>query len=169
MSLTIRASRESRLAKYFVSSKLSPSMNKNTWNAQIDLVRDILLDTFGFEVVFLSGESDRVDLEERVIYINSRCHPETKFYTLLHEYGHVELTELGADALSIAVPSYKSFHATRSSRSNSGKIATIVEEIEAWKRGRLLALREGMHISVKKYEKHMNDALMSYILWAAGA
>ena len=143
-------------------------MNKKSWNEQIDLVRDILRVSFGCDVVFSTGVTDRADLEDRIIYINSRCHPETKFYTLLHEYGHVELCALGVDALSVAVPSYMKFHATRSSRSHSGKVATIVEEIEAWKRGRLMALREGLFIDVKKYEKHMNDALMSYILWAAG-
>ena len=143
-------------------------MKKNAWNEQIAQVKSILRNQFDYEVVSTPGAYDRVDLEGHLVYINSRCHPETRFYTLLHEYGHVELHVMGADYLSEVVPCYKRFHATRSTRSKSGKIATIVEEIEAWKRGRLLALSEDLYLDLEKYEKNMNDALMSYVLWASG-
>jgi hypothetical protein len=138
------------------------------WQNQFNVVKQTLKDKFDYDVICMTGEIDRADFQDRIIYINSRCHPETRFYTLLHEYGHVELHEGDNDELRAAVPCYQSFYKNRWNRSKSGKVATIVEELEAWKRGRLLALREDWIVDIEKYEKNMNDALMSYIKWAAG-
>jgi hypothetical protein len=138
------------------------------WQRQFNVVKQTLKDKFDYDVVCMTDEIDRADFQDRIVYINSRCHPETRFYTLLHEYGHVELHECGREELCISVPCYQSFHKNRSNRSKSGKVATIVEELEAWKRGRLLAIREDWIVDIEKYEKNMNDALMSYIKWAAG-
>jgi hypothetical protein len=68
----------------------------------------------------------------------------------------------------MTVPCYQSFHEDRYDRDKAGKIATLVEEIEAWKRGRLLAIDMGWHVNIEKYEKNMNEALWSYIKWAGG-
>jgi len=123
---------------------------------------------YNWSVICLTGEIDRADFEDRIVYINSRCHPETRFYTLLHEYGHVDILERDSSELQLSVPCYQSFHEKRCDRSKSGKIATIVEEIEAWKRGCLLAIDMDWHINIKKYEKNMNEALWGYIEWAGG-
>tara|TARA_B100000131_G_scaffold320819_1_gene369917 strand:+ start:1791 stop:2222 length:432 start_codon:yes stop_codon:yes gene_type:complete len=142
-------------------------MTKKMWKNQIDYVIDIVERFFNYEVIIDTDEEDRVDFCEKKIYINSRSHPETRFYTLLHEYGHVEIHEAEWASLAEGIPAYRKFRNTRSGRSHSGKISTIAEEIESWKRGRLLALHECLYVNDKKYEKHMNEALMSYIRWAA--
>ncbi len=139
---------------------------KRFYQQQFESLEKYLSDEYGWSVVSLTDETDRADFQDRIIYINSRCHPETRFYTLLHEYGHVNILERDSSELRMTVPCYQAFHADRSTRSKSGKIATIVEEIEAWKRGRLLALEMNWHINIEKYEKNMNEALWGYIEWA---
>lgn len=144
------------------------SIETAAWNFQTNMVVSILKDRFGYDVVMQTDEQDRADFTDRIVYINSRARPEYRFYTILHEYGHVEINEVGGDSLEESVPCYKRFRKTRSARSHSGKIATIVEEIEAWRRGQLLAKSQLLYINEEKYEKCMNSSLMSYIEWAAG-
>ena len=64
-------------------------MTKQAWEFQIGYVEEWRRE-HGYQLVQDTDEDDRVELEENVVYINSRQHPETRFYTLLHEVGHVE-------------------------------------------------------------------------------
>jgi len=138
------------------------------YQRQFNALVSFLNERYDWDVVCSTGEEDRADFVDRIVYINSRCHPETRFYALLHEYGHVDILERDSSELRLAVPCYQTFHKDRSARSKSGKIATIVEEIEAWKRGRLLAIDMDWHVNIEKYEKNMNEALWGYVEWAGG-
>ena len=143
-------------------------MNSKHWKSQIAFVEKALKAKYNYDVVSVTDEVDRADFSDKIVYVNSRTHPENRFYTLLHEYGHVELYEEDWRSFGCTFPSYINFYKNRSARSKSGKIATIAEEIEAWRRGLGLAYRKGFTVDFKKYEKVMNESLMSYIEWAAG-
>jgi hypothetical protein len=143
-------------------------MNTHLWKSQIDVITKELKSRYQYDVIAMTDEEDRADFSDRIVYINSRSHPETRFYTLLHEYGHVELYEEDWRSFGSTFPSYIRFHSKRSTRSKSGKIATIAEEIEAWRRGLSFAYRKVFVVDFAKYEKVMNESLMSYVEWAAG-
>jgi len=137
-----------------------------TWLDQIHVVKDILSE-YGYVVYEFTDAEDSAILEERIIHINSRNHPETRFYTLLHELGHVEIYENQSEEFEAAHPVYVRVHDGRTYRSNAGKVSLIAEELEAWKIGRGIAQQYNLYIDNKKYNKHMTDALMGYINWVA--
>ena len=141
-------------------------LNKLGWLDQIDQIINLIKE-MGYEVIQRTDEDDRVEFEEKTVYINSRCHPETRFYTLLHEYGHIDICENGADEFEADHPMYYRNADGRTERSHAGRVSILAEEIEAWRRGRWLARQRGYIINENKYDVHMTDALMSYINWAA--
>ncbi len=139
---------------------------KDEWNAQVEAVVD-KLQSLGYSVKFCTDADDRVDFEDAVVYINSRCHPETRFYTILHEYGHVDICEHSATEFEADHPLYYRTSDGRTERSHACRVSILAEEIEAWRRGRWFARNAGLKINENKYDKHMTEALMSYINWAA--
>ena len=140
--------------------------SKAFWQSQFESVEKILKDRFDYAVICMTDEMDRVEFDDRLVYINSRCHPETRFYSLLHEYGHVEIYENSSSALCTSAPCYQTFSSYRYGKSHAVRLGTLIEEIEAWKLGRLLVIRESMWIDIKNFEKMMNSCLMSYVKWA---
>jgi hypothetical protein len=55
----------------------------------------------------------------------------------------------------------------RREKGKAYRVSLIAEEIEAWKLGRRFATTQGLWIDNTKYNKHMTDAVMSYITWGA--
>ena len=53
----------------------SSDMSKDFWQNQFNFVEEVLDSRFGYEVVSLSDEMDRVEFDTKTIFINSRCHP----------------------------------------------------------------------------------------------
>jgi hypothetical protein len=139
------------------------------WEDQIDLVA-LLLDDMGYAVREFTDADDCVDLQTKEVHIDSRPHPETRFYTLLHELGHVLLFQDSED-FEADHPMYVNSPTTsgdgRTQRSKAYRVCLLSEEIEAWRLGRRRALEEGLRINSKKYNRHMTDALMGYINWVA--
>ena len=141
-------------------------MTKYDWEEQIGYVTEMLRN-LNYGVIEQTDEQDRAEFSENVVYINSRCHPETRFYTLLHEYGHVEIYEFCAEEFAADVPRYQVTQDGRSMNSRAVRVSTVAEEVEAWRRGRWMARTEGLYIDNEKYNRHMTEALMSYINWAS--
>lgn len=145
-------------------------MGKAYWDLQFARAVDII-DDWGYEVEQKTGVVERVELGGvKTIYINSACHPETRFYTLLHEIGHV-LIRRDWKRFSKHYPNYlegPDGHVDgRRERRKSYRIGLIAEEIEAWKRGRNFAERHSFYVDPLKYDSDANAALMSYIEWIA--
>jgi hypothetical protein len=141
-------------------------MTKADWDYQFGYVAGYIK-SLGYTVKETPHEQERVEFDEKVIYINSRNRSETRFYTLLHEFGHVEIYEDGAEEFEADHPMYYRIEDGRVERSKACKVSIVAEEIEAWKRGRWFARSEDLTINEKKYDKQMTEALMSYINWAA--
>ena len=132
-------------------------------------VKNYIESKFGYEVVENSKSEERVEFEDREVYISSRNRIETRYYTLLHEYGHIEIHETGSEEFEADHPMYYRVEDGRVERSNACKVSIVAEEIEAWKRGRWLARNNNLSLNEKKYDQHMTRALMSYINWAANS
>ena len=80
-------------------------MTKQDWEFQIGHIEGWLAE-HGYELVQATDEEDQVELAAGVVRINSRQHPETRFYTLLHEAGHVDIYENGAAEFADEHPMY---------------------------------------------------------------
>lgn len=141
-------------------------MTKFDWEEQIGFVTEELAE-YGYVTVEHTDAEDRVEFDEKRVYINSRCHPETRLYTLLHEFGHVDIFENAAADFAADHPMYYRVKDSRTERSKAARVSIVAEEIEAWKRGRWLAREYELYIDEEKYDRHMTDALMSYVNWAA--
>jgi hypothetical protein len=144
-------------------------MSKQLWLTQIEKLR-VMLVGMGYTLHETTDAEDSVLIHDREVLINSRSHPETRFYTILHEIGHIMVAE-NSDQFSAEVPMY--VHSAdvpddgRRERGKAYRVSLIAEEIEAWKLGRRFATTMGLWINNEKYNKHMTDALISYIEWGA--
>ena len=135
------------------------------WKEQFNEVSSWLTKK-GYEVRCDTGTEDCVSFNRKMVFINSRSHPETKYYTLLHECGHV-LVNTDSTNFEKEMPMYARSTDGRSARSKAFRVSTVAEELEAWKRGRRLAMRLGHSVDDAKYDKQITDNVMSYIEWAA--
>ena len=121
----------------------------------------------GYSVVTETDAEDRVEWADKTIYINSRNRIENRYYTLLHECGHMMIAQSWRD-FDRDHPMYACSSDGRNARSKAYKVSTVAEELEAWKRGRRLARRLNHHVNDDKYDAHVTKNVMSYIEWAAG-
>lgn len=119
-----------------------------------------------FTVNLETDAEDSIVWADRVVNINSRNHPETKYYTLLHECGHLLIAQ-SAKQWEKDVPMYACFEDARIEKSKAYRVSLVAEEIEAWKRGRRLAMRFGHHIDDVKYDKQITENVFTYIEAAA--
>lgn len=141
------------------------------WQAQFDAVVGVL-EGWGYEVELSPGAEDRIELGPgRSIHINSSAHPETRFYTLLHEAGHAVIRR-GWKRFSGSHPRYLDHPdegvSPQRRRSKAFRVGLVAEEIEAWAQGLRLAERMGLFVDPVKFDSDKNSALLTYIEWAAG-
>lgn len=140
-------------------------MNKQSWDKQfIDLRR--WAEKKGYSVKCYTDAEDRLDFESTTIHINSRQHAENRFYTLLHECGHLLISN-SCEQFQKDHPVYAFSVDSRRSRGKAYQVSLVAEEIEAWKRGRRLASRLGLYINDKKFNNVMSECVMTYIADAA--
>ena len=145
---------------------------KEFWDDQFEAVVDIL-EGWNTEVELITGVADQVLMgKEPHILINSASHPETKFYTLLHEVGHILIRrKRNWKTWAKRHPNYLDHpHAPvdgRRRRSVCYRVGLVSEELEAWRRGREWAESHGFFIDPYKYDTDMNRAVLTYIQWAA--
>lgn len=147
------------------------TLRRPFWDKQFREVQDIIED-WGFEVELGTRVTERVELGEvKTIYINSATHPETRFYTLLHEVGHI-LIRKNWKRFIRHYPNYMQDpnepHDSRREKRKSYRIGVLAEEIEAWKRGMNFAARHNFYVDPLKYDSDANTALMSYVSWISG-
>ena len=107
-----------------------------------------------YKVVYHTDADDRLCFEAKTIYIDSRQHAENRFYTLLHECGHLLISQT-ASQFAKDYPLYAFACDNRRSKSKAYQVSLVAEEIEAWKRGRRLAKRFGLEVNDEKFNHIM--------------
>jgi len=120
------------------------------------------LDAKDYYVEFDKKGDDSVSLEDKIVSINTTRSLETQLYILLHECGHI-LIHNNEDTVK-----YRDVQENFKERSNIHKVFVVMEEAEAWKRGKRLGKRLGIEINEEKWNKDLSRALNKYIRWAAG-
>ena len=137
------------------------TLTKDGWNYQFAEIEN-WLGSKGYEVVQETDADDSIVWDSKTVYINSRNHPETRYYTLLHECGHL-LVSQGAKQWAKDIPMYASSEDARVERSKAYGVSLVAEEIEAWKRGRRLGNRFNHYINNEKYDSTFTQCVFSYI------
>lgn len=115
--------------------------------------------TKGYYVEFARNGDDSVDRESKIVSINTTRSEETQLYTLLHECGHILV--YGNDKVMNAQGVMDSF----GEKSNIHRVFTVIEEVEAWKRGLSLANRLGIPVNRDKWNRDVARALKLYMQW----
>jgi|LWDU01.1.fsa_nt_gi hypothetical protein len=141
-------------------------MKKSDWLGQIDTVARWVSDA-EFELQVYTGADNQVDFNDRIVHIDSRLHPENRFYTLLHEYGHLEISATAAEQFASDHPVYVRSEPYANVKSHAIRVSIVAEEFEAWRRGRTRARKEDLFVDDKKYDKQITHCMMAYIDWAA--
>jgi len=129
------------------------------WNKHLDSLIVWASDR-GYHVELSDKGDNCICHISKIIEINSTCSLEKQVTYLLHECGHALIFENG---------SVHNFEEKRKYSKNTvaQKVFTVIEEVEAWKRGRDLAKRLHIEIDDVSWEKSMVKALKKYINWAS--
>jgi len=113
-------------------------------------------------VEFNSGGENTICSVSKTIDINDKQSPRMQLICLLHECGHILIYENGS------VPDFK--HLKNFDEDNIEsfyRVNRVLEEAEAWKRGRSLADRLAIPIDDEEWEREKIYALQKYINWAS--
>lgn len=113
-----------------------------------------------YHVEFIKNGDNSMCHISKMVEINSSFTLERQIYCLLHECGHILIFDSKKSEYLNAREKYDN-------DSHGRKVYTVLEEHEAWKRGKKLAKRLGIIIDEDKWEKEMIKALKKYIDWAA--
>jgi len=116
--------------------------------------------TKGYHVEFSRDGDDSVDRIGKIISINTTRSLETQVYVMLHECGHILVYE------NDKVMNFRKIASKYNEKSKIHKVFTVIEEIEAWKRGRMLANRCCIEIDDEKWNRDIARAIRKYMKWA---
>ena len=122
------------------------------------------LERRGYYIEFSRKGDDSVDRENKIVSINTTRSLETQLHVMLHECGHILVLE--SDPVVSGIDEVLSKY---SSKAKIHKTFTVIEEVEAWKRGLKLAKRLSIPINKEKWNKDVARAIYKYMLWATGA
>lgn len=120
----------------------------------------------GYDVIFGKGLHSQIGAEgEPEVWINSSLTKESQLYTLLHEAGHLIISERKnyTRRFSHGYPALAQQKHRHRNYTKLHWIHIVHEEVEAWEEGKKLAQLRGIPIRNKKWEKYRADALMSYM------
>lgn len=116
----------------------------------------------GYRVVYKPVEIDAVYYEKKLFVMSDKLSDEISFYHLLHEIGHVRVMQ----KKKTYADSYNYIFDNFSKTSLTHQIATIQEELDAWREGLKLARILDMHVDRRKWEIAKTKCISTYITWA---
>ena len=119
------------------------------------------LESRGYYIEFDRKGDDSVDREAKIVSINTTRSEETQLYILLHECGHILVAE--SDTVVNGIEEVLNKY---SEKTKIHKVFTVIEEVEAWKRGLKLAGRLGVPVNKDKWNRGVARAINSYMKWA---
>jgi len=129
------------------------------WNGHLDSLI-VWAEKNGYHVDIERGNDDCICPESKIIEINSSSSLKTQVIRLLHECGHALIFKNGS---TFEFEDKKKY----AERTVPYKVFTVIEEAEAWRRGRELAKRLQIPIDDEEWERNMVRALKRYINWAS--
>lgn len=116
----------------------------------------------GYRVVYKNVEIDAIYYEKKVFVMNDKLSDEVSTYHLLHELGHLRVIRKKKTYSECYSYIFDNFSHT----SLTHQIATIQEELDAWREGLKLAQQLGLHIDRRKWEITKTKCISTYLSWA---
>jgi len=144
-------------------------VDRKTLRADYATVKQYAIERLGYTVYEGPNYLDTCCSAEKVITICSRTGIENRLYGLLHECGHALIRENIAKFAKEYRPNYEGGFDGRKARTVEYKVSTVEEEVEAWKRGKRLAIRLGIELDEERFDSHKAECLMTYLKWAVGS
>jgi hypothetical protein len=119
----------------------------------------------GWDLEWSRSEDDHVNFTRRMIVLNPGRTPESQLFGLLHEIGHILLSE--APDYSLRFPHSDEFKHRNERSRETLRVRTEVlgEEWEAWVIGERFARGMGLEINYESYHDMRNRDLKSYANW----
>ena len=117
---------------------------------------------------YSSGDHiDAATLATRTVTLTKRQIPRHRYYSLLHECGHVQLLAGPPETRRGEPHGYLDlWYAQIDERTLRHRVAVVIDEVAAWDAGMKLAKRLGLGIDEQKYRDFRNRNLKSYFEWA---
>ena len=115
----------------------------------------------GFCVSFEIDGDDALYRSTKFISIKNTRSIESQIHILLHECGHVLIGNS-----DLIINGEKEVLSRYNEKSKIYKTFTIIEEVEAWRRGLKLARKLKIPINKEKWNRDMARALETYMRWA---
>jgi len=132
---------------------------------QLGFVEAYLIDKYDTFISFDYNEINSFDHENNVITVNTRQSKEKQLYSLLHEAGHLLLSEredYDSNFSDIIQQPFKK----KFSRANA--VSVVRNEVLAWEKGYELAMEMGIEIDKDKWNKLRDTCLFNYLKWSTG-
>jgi len=115
----------------------------------------------GWKIIFRNRLADTADIETKKITINSCNTPETQLYRLLHEIGHI-LVSQDEDY-------YERFQKDYDSEKNlkllRNRMKLLTEEVNAWDRAYSFAKKHDIKINIKNFDNCKAKCLKTFVKW----
>lgn len=127
------------------------------------------LDNKNWEVLFGNHYKDEMIEFDRTITISTKSKIENQLYACLHECGHLLIRQNShySDYYPNAfrIDSLPSKH-KKLIIGPKYQVDLIAEEIDAWRKGKKLAKRLGIHINENNYNNEMSKYVFTYVKYA---
>lgn len=135
------------------------SQNKKRIQRDLDQLTAWVFDK-GYFVFFDKDGDDSICRESKIISIKNTRSLQTQLYTLIHECGHLLIYK------NNSVFEYSRIDDSYGENTATRKCFRVIEEVEAWKRGRTLAKKLGIELCDKKWDREVSSAINKYMRWA---
>jgi len=125
----------------------------------LESLESYLILEYDTNVVFGKDERDAYYYDVNCIGISTNHTKEIQLFCLLHEAGHLILRT--RDDFKERYPDVH-----KAPRTQSSRVDTIKEEMDAWTEGGKLAKRLGIEIDDKKWNRYWKRQVYKYVKWA---
>lgn len=133
---------------------------------QLRIVESFVLQEYDVGVQYGGHLSNAYFHDIKIIEINSKQNYISRLHTLLHEVGHVLLQchDEGHEPFRKQFPYMKKDN--REARGDKKhRVDVIREEVLAWEYGKKLADSLSLNLDETKWNRHRQEALISYMEW----
>jgi hypothetical protein len=117
---------------------------------------------------YASGDHvDAAILTDQLVTISTRQTHRHQYYSLLHEASHVDLLVGPLGSRQGEPYGYLDlWHGKVDTRTLRHRAAVVIDEIETWAHGLVLAKKLGLTVDIGRYRDFRNKNLKSYFEWA---
>jgi len=146
---------------------MKANKKEKCFTKQIEIVHDFIKQN-GYIVKCNEDNEDEFYPYLKTIFIKKRLDKELELFYLLHETGHL-ITHINIHKWRFENLPYtieKGVDEKKEMKKALWQAASLSEEHEAWKNGKILSMQLGLSFDNKRYENEWADCIKDYIKFA---